>query len=645
MATGGALEVYRVGDFLLDVEARLLTRNGEIVPLPPKTFELFHELVRRAPGVVRRQELIDKVWPNELVNDEALTQRVMLLRRVLGDDPRRPVLIASAPRWGYRIVAPVTRLGPPLPATALQGPAAAAIGGGPPDRAIPGASTSGERLRVVLARTRVRLRVAAALAVALGAATVVAVWRLWPTAKPAIASVGVLPFVNVGGGEDADYLVNGIGESLAAGLGRLPALTVVAGARTSQWKTRPPEPVEAARRLRVEAVLAGRVLVRRERISVNAELVSRADGSVIWVGRFERPGDATLALEQELAREVASRLRPALARERRDALVRGGTELAGAYRAYLKGRFCWNRRTEEGFTKALAFFTEAAAADPTFAKAHAGAADCYALLGDAEYGAVPPHEAEAKARDAVLRALELDDSLAEAHATLGLISFSFAWDWPRGEAELRRAIALDPSYASARQWLAELLVARGRFSEAVEEIRRAQECDPVSPVIGAEAAQVAYYARDFRGAAAGFEQALQMQPAFSQALLGLALTRVQLAAARQAIATLEPIAAASGRAPPVVAALGFAYARGGQRQRAEALLWELESAAGRRHVESFYLAGIATALGKRGLALDWLERACGEGSTLLVNLNVEPAFDPLRGDPRFARVLDKVHLR
>jgi DNA-binding winged helix-turn-helix (wHTH) protein/tetratricopeptide (TPR) repeat protein len=620
-------EVYRVGDLTIDVEARLLTRAGTLVPLPPKTFELLVELVRRAPGVVRRQELLDTVWAHELVNDEALTQRVMLLRRALGDDPKHPTFIASAPRWGYRLASPVERVAAEPVAEAPEPPPAGA---------------SSDRLRALLAVTRTRFRhlvwitsgLAAVLAVA--GATALLYGRRHP-----VASLAITSFRATGGTEgDVGYLCEGIPATVTRTLSlAVPQLSVRAAGAPAPSGGGATDPRAIGRHMNVGAVLTGTLARHGAQLAIEAQLWDARDGNELWAAHIERPAADILAVQDEISREIVKGLRLRLTGEERGRLAQRPTESVEAYNLYLKGRYFWNKRAEKGFEDAMACFKAAIDVDPTYALAWTGLADCLALEGSMEYGIAPPNDVMPKAKAAAETALKFDPDLAEAHASLGLVLWQYEWRRDVAERELRTALEKDPGCAAARQWLAEMLAEQGQAEEAGRELRRAREVDPLSLVINADRGWFAYYQRDYEPAVRYYRETLAMEPTFVQARLGLGLAYAQQGEHGKAVETLEEVNRLVGGVPPMMSALGYAYGVAGRRSEAQAVLDQLLALSKERYVSSFYVAGVLVGMGDRDRAFEWLRRACDERASLLGALRVWPAFDLLRDDPRFTALL------
>jgi serine/threonine-protein kinase len=616
---------YRVGDLTLDVAARLLIRDGGLVTLPPKTFELLVALVRQAPGVVSRRELMDSVWTDEIVNDEALTQRVMLLRRALGDRSKEPKYIASVPRWGYRIVAPVQAL------ARAESTIAAAVEQAP-------------------AKIRRRFGVREAAVVAAAAAAVVALVASLPSARRLRSdglptSLAVVPFTVDPSAEPAPHISCGLPETLTNSLSKVPGLRVVAWSTMTHFRDPATPPQHIAESLGVTSLVVGRVTEDRGMLAVMVELVDARDGTHLWGESYRRPRESLPTLQDQIAAGVAQTLRPSLTAAELKQLSSNHTDSFEAYESYLKGRYAWGRREPETVGRAIGFFNDAIAADPDFAPAHAGLADCYVVLGGAPYGVMPPAEAARLATAAAEAAIRADPTLAEAHATLALLAWSCALDWPRAEAEFARSFELNPSYATAHQWHAEYLAARGELDEAEDEIQVALGLDPLSPVIGADSGLVAYYRRDFPESITRYRRVLEIDPGFSQAQLGLALALSQDGRHGEAIAILEELVDRSHRAPPALAALGFAYGRAGRTEQARAILDELLAAARERYVPAYYIGGVYTGLGDVERALEWMLRAVDEPSSLVASLDVEPAVDALRQDPKFGEVIRRLGLR
>jgi serine/threonine-protein kinase len=457
----------------------------------------------------------------------------------------------------------------------------------------------------------------------------------------AIDSVAVLPFVNDGGDPDAEYLSDGITEALINNLSQLPNLRVIARSSAFRYKGRADDPRAAGTELGVQAVVAGRVVRRGDRLVVSVELVDVRGNRQLWGEQYNRKLTDLLAVQDDIAREVTDKLRPRLTGEEKKRLGKRPTDNAEAYQAYLVGRYHWNKRTEEGLKKAIEQFEQARAKDPGYALAYAGLADCYALLGDYSY--LPPKEAFPRARAAAAEALKLDDTLAEAHTSLAFVKVQYDWDWAGAEDEYRRALALNPNYATAHQWYSEYLTAMGRHDEALAEIRRAQEIDPLSLIIRAVAGRALYYARRYDEAIDQCRQTLAMDPNFGVAYLFLGRACVQAGRYDEAVAAFRKARELSGGAA-VLGELGHACAAAGQRDEARKVLDELEELRKQGHVTSARMALICAALGEKDQALTWLDKAYDERADAMVFLKVEPRYDTLREEPRFQDLMRRVGL-
>jgi tetratricopeptide (TPR) repeat protein len=388
-------------------------------------------------------------------------------------------------------------------------------------------------------------------------------------------------------------------------------------------------------------VLVGRISRRGGDLLVSTELVRAADGSQAWGEEYHRPVEDLLAVQEELAREISEQLPFRLSGEDRERMARGQTANREAYQLLLKGRFHANKRSEDGLRKAVQLYEQAIGIDPGYALAYSGLADCHQLL--ALYSMVPPREGMPKAKAAALKALELDDRLAEAHTSLAYVKLAYDWDWAGAQQSFQRAIEIDPNYPTAHHWYAEYFTIVGRYDEAVEQARRAQELDPLSLPIQRDLAWHHYFARRYDEAIAQLHRTLELNPDYPPAL-------TLLGRAHEQKGDLEPALAAFQHAirlrdgPVLRTFLGHAYAVSGRRAEALRVLAEVQAGSQRAPVEPYYLAALLTALGERQRALDALDQAYQERFYLMAYLKVDPRLDPLRGDPRFERLLKQVGL-
>ena len=410
-----------------------------------------------------------------------------------------------------------------------------------------------------------------------------------------------------------------------------------------RFKGKAVDPRRIGHELRVDAVLTGNLLQLGETLIVKMELVKVADGSQLWGGQYHRKLADILGVEEEIAQEVSGKLRLRLSGEEQKRLTRHYTEDPEAYRLYLKGRYFWNQRKPEGLKTGIGYFQQAIDKDPGFALAYAGLADSYSLRGSTIPG-LAPNENFPRARAAALKALELDPTLVEAHAALALVLLRYDWDWPAAEREIARAIELNPNYALTYQWYAEYLTLMGRPDDAVAAMKRAQELEPLSLIISAVVGQTQYAARHYDQAIEQCRKTLEMDPNFPHALLFLGRAYEQKKKYEEAIATLNRAAALSPDLPQFASSLGHAHAMSGNRREAMKILHRLMALSREHYVSPNEMAILHAGLGDKDQAFAWLERAYADRAWRLPSLIVDPRFDSLRPDPRYADLIRRVGL-
>ena len=476
--------------------------------------------------------------------------------------------------------------------------------------------------------------------------------RAQPTSAPpsrarrpqAIDSLAVLPFVNGSGDPDTEYFCDGVTDSTIASLSTVPKLRVMARSTTFRYKGRDVDPLEVGRQLNVRAVLTGRLTQRGERLAIALELVDVLDGSRLWGAKYDSRVSEIFDLEEKIATEVSDKLRLRLTGPERTKLVRRRTDSVGAYQAYLRGRYAWNRRVEAGFRQAIKYFEEAIAADPAYALPYVGLADCYVLLGIAEYGGMPPREAMPRARAAAQTALEIDDHLAEAHTTLAHVMGFYDWNWAGADREFLRAIELKPTYPFSHHWYALFLAAMGRADDGIASELRALELEPLSLIINKNVGTVYYYARQYDRAIEQYTRALELDADFSRSHLYLGMAYAATGRHHDAVDELRIALGQSGGSGVIVGILGHALGAAGRTQEARDLLAELTARDATQYVPAFNRALIHVGLGDVDLAFEQLNRAVDERSSWLVSLKIEPLLDSIRDDPRFADLVRRVGL-
>jgi len=481
----------------------------------------------------------------------------------------------------------------------------------------------------------------AAASVAVVALLVLAVVLYFSAArsKP-INSMAVLPFANTGADPNTEYLSDGITEGVINSLSQLPQLRVMARSTVFRYKGREEDPQKIGRDLHVGAVLVGRILQRGDALNIQTELVDVATGLQLWGEQYNRKLADILAVQEDISLEISEKLRLRLTGEERTLLTKRHTENTEAYQLYLKGRFYWNRRTEEGLKKGIEYLNEAIAKDPTYALAYAGLADGYIVLADHRY--MPPNEAYPKAKAAALKALEIDDRLAEAHNALASIR-EFTWDWAGAEREYKRAIELNSNYATAHQWYSIYLHDVGRLDEAMAENKIAKGLDPLSLIINANTAQFLRDARQYDRAIEELRKLLEMDPNFIGAHFTLASTYERKGMYQEAVAEWQKAFVLDNDSERAIA-WAQGYAAGGYPGAVQRDIELLKERLKQRYVSPYDIGEDYVRLGEKDQALAWLEKAYQEHSGLLANLKADLLWDPIRTDPRFQDLLRRIGL-
>jgi serine/threonine-protein kinase len=447
-----------------------------------------------------------------------------------------------------------------------------------------------------------------------------------------IDSIAVLPFQNGGADADTDYLSDGVTEGVINKLSQLPKLKVMARSTVFRYKGREVDPRAVGRDLRVRAVLSGRVKHVGDRIVINVELVDSQDGSHLWGEQYNRKIADLVELQEEMSTEIAEKLRIRLTGAEKKRLRKKSTDNTEAYQLYLRGRYQWNKRTEESLKKGIAHFQDAIESDPSFASAYAGLADSFVTL--ATNIPLPPREAMPKAKAAATKALEIDGSLAEAWASLAAVKWWYEWDWEGAEAAYNSAIKLNPNYATAHDGYAQLLCAGGRFDASLEQARKATDLDPLSRIIVVHGGWPFYFARDYESAIGRFEKALELDDNFIPAHGWLGMALGQQHRYEEALASFQR-ALATDRVPILLSMLAHTRAIAGQRREAEMILSMLGEQAKTRYISPYDIAVIHAGLGDRAAALAKLQEAYEDRSAWMVFINVDPRLDPLRDEPAF----------
>lgn len=625
-----AARVLQFAGFTLDLERRGLYRDGERIHLTSKPLETLIFLLQNGGRTVTKQELMDAVWKDTAVTDGTLVQAIREIRKALHDDMDDPRFVQTVPRQGYRFVGRVTVV-PDSDASSSARTERAAV---PIDRAL--AAPRRGVLRLPKAATGWTLAVLVAAAVAIvavgyGLRRSVVVSEAGGT----IDALVVLRFENVGANPESEYLSDGFTESLINRLSRLRGLRVISRTSAFRYKAGAVDLSTVGRDLNVKAVLVGRVRQRAEELSISAELVDARDGRQLWGEQYQRRLTDVVVLEEEVARDVARALHlrwsdTAPVAERRPPNTT-------AYHAYLRGRFHWNKRTPDGFKNAIDQFRAAIKADPEYALPYAGLGDTYILMGYSR--SLPASEGHAQARAAALKALEIDETIAEAHVTIARLK-AIEWDWSGAERAFRRAIELNPNYAPARHWYSNHLTNMGRHDEAIAEAKRAVELDPLSVVVNGGALGAAYlFAGRYEQAIDQYRKTLELDSRFANAHALLGMTYIRQRKYQEATTELRQAIALNNSAG-WRAHLGYVYAAMGRRDEARALLNELQPG----EVSLVIIAAVHAAMGDPDRAFALLEEAYAAREPELSEIRTHLVFDCLRDDPRFQGLLRRMNL-
>jgi len=626
----------RFGIFEADPQLGELTKHGKRLPLQEQPFQLLAMLLERPGELVSRDELRAKIWPQTIVDfDHGLNKAISKIRDALGDSAENPRFIETVARRGYRFLADV--------AVIQDGPAERAAGGpvlqadaGPLARPEAGISSRGPP------RTRAWRLFGFGLALVLAAALS---WFLYTSkdSAPTIRSLVVLPLKNLSGDVSQDYFTDGMTEELTTQLGRISALRVISSRSAMTYKGVDKPLADIARELSVQAVLEGSVLRSGDRVRITAELIRVPADQQMWAQSYEGELRDALALQSEVAQAVAEQIRTTLSRRQQAVLRNRKTVTPAAYEDYLKGRYFWNKRTRDGLKKAIDYFSRAVETDPTYAEAYSGLADSYALAGDWLYGVLPPGDAFRQARAAATRALTLDDTLGEAHTSLAFALDLYAWDWATAEKEYKRAIELNPSYATAHHWYGWHLLVMGRTSEGIFEMRRAESLDPLSLIISADLAEALCTAHLYDESVQQIKRTLDMDPNFAVAHYQLGQVLAQKHLHNEAIPEFQRAIELSGHSGAFDSNLAYVYAVSGQKVKAENIIKDLEARPDKNPSIYANIALVYVGLGDDDQAMLWLNKAYE--AQFNPSILLRPGFDPLRSDARFVDLRRRLGLQ
>jgi TolB-like protein/DNA-binding winged helix-turn-helix (wHTH) protein/Tfp pilus assembly protein PilF len=609
---------FRFGVFELDARSGQLRKGGTLVRLQEQPFQILTMLVERSGELVSREDLQKRIWAADTFVDFdlGLNKAINKIRDVLGDSAESPRFVETVPRRGYRFLAEVTAVvaaPPTIPEPDAPKPPAASLS------------------------PRIVVPVLIVLVAVLGA------WAWQVFRPPVIRSLAVLPMESLSGDASQEYFADGMTDELIADLGQLSALRVISRTSVMAYKgVHRPLPA-IARELNVDAVVEGTVLRSGDRVRITAQLIRASDDKHLWAQSYEGDLRDTLLLQSQVARAIADQIQIGLTSQDPAAIKRIRTVDSQAYVSFLKGRFFWNKRTADGLRAAVAYFEQAIGEDPSYAQAYSGLADTYALLGDWQYAVMPAKAALPKAKAAAMKALDLDNTLGEAHNSLAFLLDGFDWDFDAAGNEFRKAIALNPNYATGHHWYALHLALVRQNDEAIAEMRRAADLDPLSLIINADLAELLLIANKVDESIQQSRKTIDMDANFALAHHQLAQAYLAKRMNDDAIGEFKKAIQLSGDSPTFSANLARAYVSAGRRADALVLLDKLKNASSPGYSPACEVAVIYAALGDTEQAMAWLER--GYQARFNPGVLLRPGFDSLRADPRFQDVLRRVGLR
>jgi TolB-like protein/Flp pilus assembly protein TadD len=568
--------LVRFGVYELDLNSGELRKAGMPLRVQPQPFKVLALLASRAGKLVSKEEIRRHLWGNDTFVDveKGLSFCIRQARAVLGDNAKSPHFIETLPRRGYRFIAQIEK----------------------PGQVEQHAPMEGSERETTLA---------------------------------------VLPFGNISADPEEDYFSDGMTEALINELAQISTIHVISRTSVMRYKKVKRSLPQIAKDLKVSMVIEGVVMRSGRRVRIAAQLIDAATDRLLWADNYERGLRDILGLQSEVARAIASKIKVQLTPEEKERLASTRLVNPEAYEAYLKGRYYWNKRTEQGFKKSIEYFERAIQTDPEYAQAYAGLADSFSTLGFYEAGTRPPREAFAKAKAAALKAVQLDDALAEAHTSLALVRWVYDWDWSEADRHFKRALALNGNYATARHWYSLCLAAMKNLQGARLEIRQARALDPLSLSINTSVALCSYLSRHYDEAAEQARKTLEIEPNYMMAHTALGLAYEQKGRSEEAVVELQKAVTLSKGSPMIEAALGHAYGVGGRRGEARKILDALSGLSKRTYVSPIALALVHVGLEEQEHAIVALEKAFEERSGWLVYVDVEPRLDSLRSEPMF----------
>ena len=641
--------LYEFGSFLLDAAECRLLREGESIPLPPKVFDLLVILVDNNGRIIEKEDLMNRLWPDSFVEENNLTVNISLLRKTLGDGLDGKKYIETIPKRGYRFVADVRNLRPRSPNLIVEREITTSVviedqiePVNKTDQPILVGSRSTDSWQVTpvpAVRLSTKTKTVGVVAALIVVGASLAFFYLRANAPATLANVrsmAVLPFRPLNVSYEDNSLGLGMADALITKLSNLDNLTIRPTSAILKFDGQSQDPIAAGKLLGVQAVVDGRIQREGDFVRLTVQLLRVEDGKPIWADSFEEHFTQIFSVQDTISERTARSLVSKLTAEQHQHLVRHYTENADAYQAYIKGRYFWNKRTDEGLKKAIEYFKQAIEIDPSYALAYSGMADCYSVMGTTVVllHQQPGEDPIAMAKAAAQKAIEIDDTIAEAHASLGAALAN------RGDEachrEFERAIELNPNYATAYNFYALELLADGRLDEALVNITRAHEIDPLSSAINSNLGAVYYRRREYDKAESQLKKTIELDPNSTRAHWLAGYVYEQQKKYDQSISEFKQALALSNNGPLALSGLGHVYAITGRRAEATEIAGELQKLANDHRVSPYFVGIVYVGLGDKDQAFAWLEKSKNDREWALIKLDQQ--LDPLRDDPRFAAI-------
>ena len=634
-------KLFRFSEFELDVSKRLLLRNGEPIWLNPKTLDLLVVLIESRGEVLTKDTLLEKVWPDQIIEEGNLKVHVSALRKAfhqIGNDHR---FIVTVPGRGYSFVADLENFS--NDEVVVETHRYSTIVTEKSEDMVDEVDVREQALIAQPAPALITQK--GVVTISLSILVIAAGLGFWfftrstPVSPALIETIAVMPFVNESGNADLEYLSDGMTESLINSLSSVPRLSVKARSSVFRYKGKEMSPKEAGSDLGVQAVLSGRFVERGDQFTLYLSLVDVRTGDQIWGDQYTRTVTEIVSLQNQIARDVSRKLRSRLSGADEQKVAKNYTDNAEAYRLYLKGRYFWNKFTPDDHLKAVEYFKQALARDPNYALAYVGLADTYGASATNSW--IPPREGYLKSKTAVLKALEIDNTLAQGHASLGAMHMFSDFNWVAAEQEYKRALELDANYEIAHELYAYLLTALRRHDEAIAEAKRALEIDPLSANLSDDLALAYVLARRYDEGAQQNLLTLEIEPDRTDTIYRLGNIYTLKGQFSDAAAAYERAMKLSERGSNFLGGLGHAYAVAGKKYEAQAVLTEMHAMSKQKYISPYDLAIVYTGLGEKDKAIELLNEAFEGQSGWVIHLQVDPFLDPLRDDARFKELMGR----